>query len=158
MRAIILSMFVFAVLGQTADRRENPEAAAISTLRAINRGQASYSSMCTKYAYAVDLADLAKPPFGDHRAFVDPELYANGVMIAGVYVVTIEKDAAPNVVTVGSAEETCNGSEHPPVSAYYASATPIVPGLRYFATDTRGTVFVSTRLIQNPIRTGVPLR
>lgn len=116
-----------------------------------------YFAACADGAYATDLADLAKPPFGDYRAFVSPDLYANGVTIAGVYIVGIEKDGAPGVVTVGSAEDTCNGSERPPVSSYYASAIPTVTGLRYFATDTRGTVFASTRLIQNPIRTGLPV-
>lgn len=155
------TLFAVATLVVLAEaqvgRPSNPETAAIAALRAINSGQAAYSAMCAGGGYAVELADLRKPRFGDHHGFVSPNLDVNGVVLQGTYVVTVEKDAAEGVGDIGSPERTCNGSQYQPVSSYYASATPLTPGLRYFATDTRGTVFASNRPIVNPIRTGTPL-
>jgi hypothetical protein len=85
--------------------------------------------------------------------FVGPDLGMNGVAKSG-YVIFLGKDAAPGVVDVGSAAATCNGSANAPSSSYFASAEPVTPGStgsRYFATDTRGTVFYSSSPITNPI-------
>ena len=150
-----VALVVLAELG--VGQPDNSEALAISALKAINSAEASYSAMCAQVGYAVELSDLTKSAFNDYRPFISSHLDMNGVMLRGTYVVTVEKDAAEGVKNIGSAEGTCNGSEHQPVSAYYASATPVMPGHRYFATDTRGTVFVSTHVIPNPIRNGTPI-
>jgi hypothetical protein len=79
----------------------------------------------------------------------------NGVVKCG-FIVRIARDARPGVVTVGLAASTCNGSSADPVSSYFASAEPRdARGHRYFATDARGTIFVSKKgPIGNPIRPG----
>jgi hypothetical protein len=133
------------------------EASAIGSLRAINSGQASYSSTCVAGGYATDLADLVKPPAETSWGFVSPDLSFNGVRKSG-YIVTLERDRSPDVTDVGSPVKTCNGTNSQPATSYFASANPIVPGetgRRYFATDARGTVFQSTKgPIQNPIPPG----
>jgi hypothetical protein len=153
----LFAVVAFVVVAEIAiGQPDNSEALAISALKAINVAQALYSAMCVRGGYAVELSDL-KPSFSDYHSFLSPDLSANGVLLRGTYIVTVEKDAAEGVKDIGSAKGTCNSSEHQPVSSYYASATPVMPGYRYFATDTRGTVFVSTRVIPNPIRNGTPI-
>ena len=69
--------------------------------------------------------------------------------------VTLAK--ATTGVAVGTISETCNAPAAAPWSEYWAGADPVTPngtGTRYFATDTRGTIFASTAAaIANPIPT-----
>ncbi|HMD36227.1 MAG TPA: hypothetical protein VKH42_14720, partial [Vicinamibacterales bacterium] len=50
---------------------------------------------------------------------------------------------------------TCNASAGQPASSYFANADPVTAGgtgTRYFASDTRGTIFFSTAAtVANPI-------
>ena len=142
-----------AVPGLMRARTAGNEAAAIAALRAINSGEASYSSSCSAGGYAVSLDDLAKPPRGNALGFISPDLGTNGVTKGG-YTVTLTKDAAAGVTDVGTAASTCNASTKPPASSYFASAEPVTPGgtgTRHFATDARGTIFSSASPIANPI-------
>jgi hypothetical protein len=136
------------------------DAVAIGWLRQINSGQAEYASTCAGGGYAIDLADLIKPSPGQGRGFIPPELRVNGVVKSG-YVITLAKNGA-DVQNIGTAAATCNGSVGQPVSSYFASATPAEPGRtgwRYYATDSRGTIYVSTmRPIANPIIEGPRVR
>jgi prepilin-type N-terminal cleavage/methylation domain-containing protein len=133
------------------------EASAIASLKAINSAQVIYSSTCAQGGYAVDLADLVLPVAGTGQAFLSPELNANGVTKSG-YAVMLAKDAAANVIDVGSAAATCNASAGQPVSSYFAKADPKALGMsgtRYFATDTRGTIVYATAApVANPIPAG----
>ena len=128
------------------------DAFAIASLRAINSGEAAYSSSCAAGGYAIDLADLVKAPVGG-TGFISPDLGHNGV-IKRDYIITLARDAAPGVTDLGSAAVSCNGSGNL-ASSYFASANPVTPGgtgTRYFATDTRGTIFQSlSGPIPNPI-------
>ena len=142
-----------AIPGLVRARMSGNEASAIGSLRAISSAQVSYSSTCSGGGYAVTLADLAKPPQGSSIGFVSPDLGTNGVMKSG-YIVFLAKDAAAGVTDVGTAAATCNGSTNAPASSYFVSAEPVTPGTtgtRYFATDTRGTIFSSAVPIANPI-------
>lgn len=157
-RGVLLAMVAFVVLAEARPgRRENTgEATAISALRAINAAQASYSSSCAAGGYAVDLADLARAPRGSSQGFVSPNLNMNGVVKSG-YIFRLAKDGAAGTIDVGSVARTCNGSQGQPASSYFASAVPKEAGdrpagLRYFATDKRGTIYVSSSgPIPNPI-------
>jgi len=130
------------------------EASAIGSLRAINSGQASYSSSCAAGGYAVDLADLAKAPDASSQGFISPDLDRNGI-VRSQYVVVLARQASADVKDVSSPGSTCNHSAHQPASGYFASASPKEPGksgTRWFATDTRGTIFFSTNgPVPNPI-------
>src|SRR5881628_4036954 len=78
--AIIGIIAAIAVPGLLRARMSGNEASAIGSLRAINSGQASYSSSCAAGGYAVDLADLVKVPTAGGQGFISPDLNANLVV------------------------------------------------------------------------------
>src|SRR5260370_21101015 len=91
--AIIGIIAAIAVPGLLRARMSGNEASAIGSLRAINSGQASYSSSCAAGGYAIDLKDLVKAPAGSNQGFISPDLYSNAVVKSG-YTGSIENDAA----------------------------------------------------------------
>jgi type IV pilus assembly protein PilA len=141
--AIIGIIAAIAVPGLLRARMSGNEASAIGSLRAINSGQASFSSSCAAGGYAVDLADLAKPPAGSSQGFISPDLKSNGITKSGYYVtLATEAGAAP----IGGTT-VCGNTVTQPVAAYFAHSEPVTPGgtgTRYFGTDTRGTIFQDT--------------
>ena len=138
--AIIGIIAAIAIPGLLRARMAGNEASAIGSLRAINSGQAAYSSSCAAGGYATTLADLFLAPPGG-TGFISPDLNANGVVKSG-YTVTLAAGAgAANVTTAAS---TCNVSSAAAVSVYFAKTDPQTlngTGTRYFGTDTRGTIF-----------------
>ncbi len=152
--AIIGIIAAIAVPGLLRARMSGNEASAIGSLRAINSGEAAYSSSCGAGGYAVDLADLVKAPSGSSQGFISPDLYKNGVTKSG-YTVTLAKDGATGVKSIGTPSATCNASAGQPASSYNAAADPVTAGgtgTRYFGTDTRGTIFyLTTGSVGNPI-------
>jgi prepilin-type N-terminal cleavage/methylation domain-containing protein len=66
--AIIGIIAAIAVPGLLRARMSGNEASAIGSLRAINSGQASYSSSCAAGGYAIDLADLVLAPAGSSQS------------------------------------------------------------------------------------------
>src|SRR5450631_1821098 len=150
--AIIGIIAAIAVPGLLRARMSGDEASAIGSLRAINSGEASFSSSCAAGGYAVDLADLVKAPASSTQGFISPDLKSNGVVKSG-YTLTLEKDAASGVNNIGTVT-VCGNTVTQPVSSYFAKADPIagVTGSRYFATDTRGALWQDTAAtISNPI-------
>src|SRR4051794_26054820 len=134
--AIIGIIAAIAVPGLLRARMSGNEASAIGSLRAINSGQASYSSSCAAGGYAIDLKDLVKSPPGTNQGFVSPDLNANGVVKSG-YTVGLAKDGAPGVQDIGVGAATCNASANNPASSYFANADPVTlggTGTRFFAT------------------------
>ena len=150
--AIIGIIAAIAVPGLLRARMSGNEASAIGSLRAINSGQASYSSSCASGGYAVTLEDLVKQPTSGGQGFISPDLKTTGVTKSG-YKVTMA--AATTGIPVGSIAATCNAPAAIPASEYWAKADPVTlngTGTRYFATDTRGTIFAdSAAAIANPI-------
>ena len=150
--AIIGIIAAIAVPGLLRARMSGNEASAIGSLRAINSGQASYSSSCASGFYAITLDDLVKAPTAGGQGFISPDLKTNGVTKSG-YNVSIAKDA-------GGAQDmnpvaTCNAAASTPASSYFAKADPVSmggTGTRYFGTDTRGTIAQSTAAtVANPL-------
>ena len=114
--AIIGIIAAIAVPGLLRARMSGNEASAIGSLRAINSGQASYSSSCAAGGYAIDLADLVKAPSGTPagvQGFISPDLKSNGVTKSG-YNVSLAADATSGTVNIGTAAGTCNGSAGTP--------------------------------------------
>ena len=150
--AIIGIIAAIAVPGLLRARMSGNEASAIGSLRAINSGQASYSSSCASGGYAGTLEDLVKAPTGGGQGFISPDLNVTGVTKSG-YTVTL----APltGATAVGSIALTCNAPAAIPTSEYWAKADPVTlngTGTRYFATETRATIFQNTAsTIGNPI-------
>ncbi len=151
--AIIGIIAAIAVPGLLRARMSGNEASAIGSLRAINSGQASFSSSCAQGGYAIKLEDLVTAPTGSSQGFISPDLKSNGVTKSG-YVVTIAKDASTGVTDIGTTT-VCNGAVAQPASSYFGTADPLTAGgtgTRYFATDTRGTIWSSTAaVVANPI-------
>src|SRR4030095_12030494 len=119
--AIIGIIAAIAVPGLLRARMSGNEASAIGSLRAINSGQASYSSSCASGGYAVSLKDLVKAPANSTQGFISPDLYSNGVVKSG-YTVTLAKEAG--AVDIGTGATTCNASSSNPASSYFANADP----------------------------------
>ena len=154
--AIIGIIAAIAVPGLLRARMSGNEASAIGSLRAINSGQASFSSSCAAGGYAITLDDLVKPPTGSTQGFISPDLKSNGVSKSG-YIVTLAKDGTTGTKDIGTPSATCNVSTGQPASSYFAKADPVTPGgtgTRFFATDTRGTLWQDTATVANPIPAG----
>ena len=151
--AIIGIIAAIAVPGLLRARMSGNEASAIGSLRAINSAQAAFSSSCAAGAYAILLEDLVKAPTGSSQGFISPDLNVNSVSKSGYYV-SIAKDGSVGVANMSSVA-VCNGAVGVPASSYFAKADPVTPGgtgTRYFATDTRGTIFYDLAgSIANPI-------
>jgi type IV pilus assembly protein PilA len=128
------------------------EAGAVGAMRAVSTSEATYASTCGAGGYAIDLADLAKPPPASVNAFISPDLSSNGVTKSG-YVFTLAKNGKPGTVDVVLA--TCNAAGATRASSFFASAVPVIlgqTGTRFFATDTPGAIFVDLAApIPNPI-------
>ena len=101
--------------------------------------------------YAVDLADLVKSPTGSTQGFISPDLNANLVVKSGYKVSLAGDTGAQNI----GGTTVCGNAVTQPVSSYFAKADPVTAGgtgTRYFATDTRGTIWQdSTATIAPPI-------
>jgi prepilin-type N-terminal cleavage/methylation domain-containing protein len=142
--AIIGIIAAIAVPGLLRARMSGNEASAIGSLRAINSGQASFSSSCASGGYAVALADLVKAPTAGGQGFISPDLNVDDVVKSG-YKIALAKDLGGTPAggqAIGDNTTSCNATN--PWSAYYSSATPVNfngTGTRAFASDTRGTIF-----------------
>jgi prepilin-type N-terminal cleavage/methylation domain-containing protein len=159
--AIIGIIAAIAVPGLLRARMSGNEASAIGSLRAINSGQASFSSSCAQGNYADTLEHLVKAPSGG-SGFISPDLSSTGVLKSG-YNVTL---AAGNGAVVAAAIP-CNDTTAWAVSTYYSKAEPQTlngTGTRAFASDTRGTIFQLVNSATAPadaaggIATGVPVQ
>jgi len=141
--AIIGIIAAIAIPGLLRARMAGNEASAIGSLRAINSGQAAYSSSCARGGYATTLADLFLSPAGG-TGFVSPDLATDPSVKSG-YSVSLAAGMGSAVITV--AANTCNMSAADAVSVFFAKADPVTfngTGTRHFATDTRGTIFQDT--------------
>jgi prepilin-type N-terminal cleavage/methylation domain-containing protein len=135
--AIIGIIAAIAVPGLLRARMSGNEASAIGSLRAINSGQAAFSSSCGNGFYADTLPHLVQAPTGG-TGFISPDLGAATSTKSG-YQVTL----AAAATTTASTTDACSGAWKP-TGAYYAKAEPVTfngTGTRSFATDVRGTIF-----------------
>ena len=138
--AIIGIIAAIAVPGLLRARMSGNEASAIGSLRAINSGQAAFSSSCASGAYASKLEDLQLKPSGSTQGFISPDLSANGVSKSGYLVnLAIDPTAGTQTMTPTACVAATNMA-----SSYFAEDHPVTiggTGQRSFATDTRGTIF-----------------
>ena len=135
--AIIGIIAAIAVPGLLRARMSGNEASAIGSLRAINSGQAAFSSSCAAGYYATKLSDLYLAPSGG-TGFISPDLKSDTSTKSGYTVVLTGTGTA-------SGTAACNGAS--PVPSYWSNANPVTlngTGTRYFGSDVRGTIFQST--------------
>jgi type IV pilus assembly protein PilA len=156
--AIIGIIAAIAIPGLLRARMAGNEASAIGSLRAINSGEATFSSTCVPGGYAVTLKDLATVPTGATQGFVSPDLTpkgSNAYADKSGFHVEVAADATTGVQNVGTTS-ACNGTVTQPKSSFYAKAEPATfntTGTRSFATDVRGTLWykVASTAPANPI-------
>src|SRR2546430_9916735 len=89
--AIIGIIAAIAIPGLLRARMAGNEASGIGSLRAINSGQAAFSSSCANGGYASTLEDLFKAPAGG-SGVINPDLSTTGVTKNG-YGVTLAAGA-----------------------------------------------------------------
>jgi type IV pilus assembly protein PilA len=138
--AIIGIIAAIAIPGLLRARMAGNEASGIGSLRAINSGQAAFSSSCAAGGYATTLVQLFTPATAGGQGFISPDLSADPTTKSG-YTVTLAVGPVATVVT--TAASTCNASADA-LASYFAKASPITfggTGTRHFGTDERGTIF-----------------
>jgi len=141
--AIIGIIAAIAIPGLLRARMAGNEASGIGSLRAINSGQAAYSSSCGSGGYATSLVDLFTPASGGGQGFISPDLGSATTVTKSGYQVNLAAGVSTSVVATTS--ETCNGTNA--AGGYFAKADPVTingTGSRYFGTDERGTIFQDT--------------
>ena len=155
--AIIGIIAAIAIPGLLRARMSGNEASAIGSLRAINSGQAAYSSSCGNGGYATSLADLFTAPAGG-TGFISPDLKANGTVKSG-YTVDVSDNADAGNRDVLASASTCNAAAASSRAMYFVGADPVSrgqTGTRSFASDHRGTIYFSnTAALANPIPAAV---
>jgi len=140
--AIIGIIAAIAIPGLLRARMSGNEASAIGSMRAINSSQQAFSSSCANGFYAGALVDLDAPAAGG-APFISPDLMVATPFVKSGY----EVDMGAGTVDPGTATlDACNGVLAADLaSSYWASAVPDSPGstgVRYFWTNTLGTIFV----------------
>jgi type IV pilus assembly protein PilA len=142
--AIIGIIAAIAIPGLLRARMAGNEASAIGSLRAINSGQAAFSSSCGQGGYATSLPQLFKAPAGTTSGFISPDLGAAVSVVKSGYTVNLAVGPVNTVVLIKTS--TCNDNADA-LASYIAIADPVTPngtGSRYFGTDERGTIFQDT--------------
>src|SRR5258706_3247480 len=120
------------------------EASAIGSLRAINSGEAAFSSSCAGGGYATTLAQLFAPATVGGTGFISPDLSTDPTVKSG-YTVTLAVGATALPVVMAQAS-TCNNIADA-LPSYFGIADPAAfggTGTRHFGTDERGTIFQDT--------------
>jgi prepilin-type N-terminal cleavage/methylation domain-containing protein len=141
--AIIGIIAAIAIPGLLRARMAGNEASAIGSLRAINSGEAAYSSSCAGGGYAVTLAQLFTPATSGGQGFISPDLSTDPTVKSG-YTVSVGDGLSTTVVMADAS--TCNAAGDA-LGSYFAAASPVTfsgTGSRHFGTDERGTIFQDT--------------
>ena len=138
--AIIGIIAAIAVPGLLRARMAGNEASAIGSLRTINSSQQAFSSSCANGFYAASMPDLFTYT-ANTTPFISPDLGAAQSVTKSGYIVQMTgiNPAAP------AALDACNGVVAANLDgSYWANAVPSAPqstGVRYFWTNTLGTIF-----------------
>lgn len=142
--AIIGIIAAIAVPGLLRARMSGNEASAIGSLRAINSSQQAYASSCANGFYANALTVLGTVPTTGGAAFISPDLSASTSVQKSGYQLTLGATAA----TGTSLPIPCNSTDTAGLATgYWSNADPLGPGstgVRYFWTNTLGTIFQDT--------------
>jgi prepilin-type N-terminal cleavage/methylation domain-containing protein len=145
--AIIGIIAAIAVPGLLRARMSGNEASAIGSMRAFNSSQQAFSSSCANGFYAGVPTDL-KAPSGGGAPFVSPDLMVAVTFAKSGYDVNLARGSESSAV---GTQDACNQvAAGDLVSSYYATAEPTTAGstgVRYFWTNTLGTIFTDTASI-----------
>ena len=106
--AIIGIIAAIAIPGLLRARMAGNEASGIGSLRAINSGEAAYSSSCGSGGYAVTLVQLFTPATSGGQGFISPDLGASNLVTKSGYIVSL--GAGLSATVVATTLETCNNA------------------------------------------------
>ena len=137
--AIIGIIAAIAIPGLLRARMAGNEASSVGSVRAVNSGEATFSAAGTGSPYAILLARLGAGCTAGGPGFVSPDIAVDPALKSG-YRLTLVITGGGGVQGTG-----CDGAAGS--SGYYVTAVPITVGTsgqRAFATNTIGTIFVST--------------
>ena len=154
--AIIGIIAAIAVPGLLRARMSGNEASAIGSLRAINSSQQAYSSSCANGFYALTLPILGTVPTTGGTPFISPDLSLAVSTTKSGY--TIAMTGYVPAVTTGLVAP-CNGAVADMAGSYMGTANPATPGstgVRYFWTNTLGTIYTDVTGPITGVGTGVP--
>jgi type IV pilus assembly protein PilA len=141
--AIIGIIAAIAIPGLLRARMAGNEASGIGSLRAINSGQAAFSSSCAGGGYASTLVQLFTPATSGGQGFISPDLSTDPTIKSG-YTITL---AVGDTATVVMAQATTCNNVADALASYFAIGDPVTfggTGSRHFGTDERGTIFQDT--------------
>ena len=141
--AIIGIIAAIAIPGLLRARMAGNEASAIGSMRAINSGQAAFSSSCAGGGYATTLTQLFTVPVAGGAGFISPDLSTDPTTKSGF---TVALAVGGTNVQVMAKASTCNNSGNA-MASYFAKADPVTyggTGSRHFGTDERATIFQDT--------------
>ncbi len=141
--AIIGIIAAIAIPGLLRARMAGNEASAIGSLRAINSGEAAFSSSCGQGGYATTLVQLFTVPVAGGTGFISPDLATDPTIKSG-FTVSLAVGTGNTVVLAQAA--TCNNAANA-LATYFGKAVPVTyggTGSRSFGTDERGTIFQDT--------------
>ncbi|HYB94839.1 MAG TPA: prepilin-type N-terminal cleavage/methylation domain-containing protein [Vicinamibacterales bacterium] len=154
--AIIGIIAAIAVPGLLRARMSGNEASAIGSLRAINSSQQAYASSCANGFYAKSLVSLGVAPSAGGAPFISPDLSAGASVQKSGYTVTMAEGSDADDATLAA----CNGIAADELgSSYYATGFPITPnstGVRYFWTNTLGTIYTDLAEIDDTVGNAAP--
>jgi type IV pilus assembly protein PilA len=136
--AIIGIIAAIAIPGLLRARQAGNEASGIGSMRSINSAQSTFAASCANGFYASTLEILATPVVAGGAAFIGPDLATTGV-VKSTYTVTVGSDLVTTAATAA-----CNGAAAGVLgSGYWAIADAPDASMRYFGTNTTGTIFTA---------------
>ena len=153
--AIIGIIAAIAIPGLLRARQSGNEASGIGSMRSTNSAQATYAASCGNGFYAPTYPDLGRAPVGG-TAFIGPDLGLVASPVKSTYTMTMAGTAAAgspvscNTVAAGAS-----------TSGYRAMADPADGSMRFFGTNTSGTIFFGAAhlaMTDNSTDIGTPLQ
>jgi type IV pilus assembly protein PilA len=153
--AIIGIIAAIAIPGLLRARQSGNEASGIGSMRSTNSAQATYAASCGNGFYAPAYTDLGRAPVGG-TAFIGPDLGLVANPVKSTYTMALGGTVA------GGSPASCNAvAAGASTSGYWATATPADPSMRFFGTNTSGTIFFGAAALvmtDNSTAVGTPLQ
>jgi len=131
--AIIGIIAAIAIPGLLRARQAGNEASGIGSMRSVNSAQATYAASCANGFYADSLETLVAPPTAGGTPFIGADLASDGI-VKSTYTITVNADTGAT-----NPPPSCNGGAL--FTGYWALADPQDVSMRFFGTNTSGTIF-----------------
>jgi prepilin-type N-terminal cleavage/methylation domain-containing protein len=143
--AIVAVLAAIAVPGLLNARRQAQQTSAIASMHAIASAEHVFAETCGQGFYASRLTQLAAAPEEGGEPFLAPDLTAADAVEKSGYRISLAggSDGAP------APGQACSGLEGGALSSsFYATASPLDPGLPHYWVGVNGAVFASADVIR----------